>query len=283
MTKRPDLASISALVADVQEQLERLNELGSSADPLDVELFEATVQFLSANVTVYRKAFVAVEDRTEVEPELVMELDAVVQAAPVREPEAIVHAAPVSEPEVISPAEPVSVPDPDPIENHPTEQWTPPIEWEPESSSVEYTQEEDYVVADEGDAPMEDVADEETAEELDDFPTRPLSINEILANQLRSGAYGEPKPSASKLNEQNRITNLKTAISLNDKLLFIKDLFNGYSLAYSEAIELLNRYSSFDEADVFLKSHYAMKNQWESKADTVDKFYNILKRRFPHS
>ncbi|UOE50402.1 hypothetical protein MTO98_04855 [Mucilaginibacter sp. SMC90] len=77
------------------------------------------------------------------------------------------------------------------------------------------------------------------------------------------------------------VTDLKSAINLNDKLLYIKDLFNGYSLAYSEAIEIVNRFNTFEEAERFLKTNYVVKNNWESKASTADKFYALLRRRYP--
>ncbi|GAA3975688.1 hypothetical protein [Mucilaginibacter dorajii] len=77
------------------------------------------------------------------------------------------------------------------------------------------------------------------------------------------------------------ITDLKSAINLNDKLLYIKDLFNGYSLAYSEAIEIVNRFNTFEEAERFLKTNYVAKNNWESKPATTEKFYTLLKRRYP--
>ena len=73
---------------------------------------------------------------------------------------------------------------------------------------------------------------------------------------------------------------LKSLINLNDKLLFVKDLFNGYSLAYSEAIELLNRFANFEEADKFLQQNYARKNNWADKQSSADKFYEVLNRRF---
>jgi hypothetical protein len=77
------------------------------------------------------------------------------------------------------------------------------------------------------------------------------------------------------------ITDLKSAINLNDKLLYIKDLFNGYSLAYSEAIEIVNRFNTFEEAERFLKTNYVAKNNWDSKPATTEKFYTLLKRRYP--
>ncbi len=76
------------------------------------------------------------------------------------------------------------------------------------------------------------------------------------------------------------IKDLKSAISLNQKLLFIKELFNGYNLAYSEAIELLNRFDSMEVADTFLKNNYAGKNNWQAKQPIVDQLYEILSKKY---
>ena len=111
--------------------------------------------------------------------------------------------------------------------------------------------------------------------------TRPLTLNEILQQQRKAGLAGASHTgSLSGGVEKEKIVDLKSSISLNDKLLFIKDLFNGYSLAYSEAIELLNRYSTFSEADAFLQTNYALKNNWADKPQTVDKLYAILRKKF---
>jgi hypothetical protein len=99
----------------------------------------------------------------------------------------------------------------------------------------------------------------------------------LTINQRMSAQYGQQ--TQSPLNTQ-KINDLKSAITLNDKLMFVKDLFNGYSLAYSEAIEILNRFNNFDEAERFLKSNYYTKNNWENKPGTVEKFYDLLRRRF---
>lgn len=83
-------------------------------------------------------------------------------------------------------------------------------------------------------------------------------------------------------NEQIKapIQDLKQGINLNEKLLFIKDLFSGYNMAYSEAIDLVNRMNSFEAADSFLQKNYAVKNNWAAKQATVDQFYELLNRRF---
>ena len=107
---------------------------------------------------------------------------------------------------------------------------------------------------------------EETKDEV-------LTINQRMSAQLnKGGVIDEPVAQP--------VSDLKHAISLNDKLLYIKDLFNGYSLSYSEAIEILNRLGSFEDAERFLTKNYVVKNNWESKADTTAKFYAVLKRRY---
>ena len=76
------------------------------------------------------------------------------------------------------------------------------------------------------------------------------------------------------------IADLKQAINLNEKLLFIKDLFSGYNMAYSEAIDIVNKMPNFESADSFLQNNYAIKNNWAGKQNTVDQFYELLNRRF---
>ncbi|TAH03663.1 MAG: hypothetical protein EAZ15_02500 [Sphingobacteriales bacterium] len=99
------------------------------------------------------------------------------------------------------------------------------------------------------------------------------TLNEFLSNQ------NNVQNISSRLG--NLATNdLKSAISLNDKMIFIKELFQGYNLAYSEAIEILNRFDAFESADNFLQKNYATKNKWVEKQDIVDRFYEILNRRY---
>jgi len=102
-----------------------------------------------------------------------------------------------------------------------------------------------------------------------------LTINQKMSSQLAGKAAARTEQLSIK-----PISDIKLAITLNDKLLYVKDLFNGYNLAYSEAIEILNRFSTFDEAMRFLKTNYITKNNWEGKPATTEKFYALLKRRY---
>ncbi|MFD1165650.1 hypothetical protein ACFQ2C_08550 [Sphingobacterium daejeonense] len=130
--------------------------------------------------------------------------------------------------------------------------------------------------------PEKEVTLNDLAKQAEVKPSRPLTLNELIQQQKKAGMTNANQFNTSQPQDRSgeRIGDLKIAVSLNDKLLFIKDLFNGYSLAYSEAIELLNRFDNFGEADAFLQSNYALKNNWASKPQTVDKLYAILRKKY---
>ena len=109
-----------------------------------------------------------------------------------------------------------------------------------------------------------------TQEPVEDPSYKP-TLNELLAK----GVAGNINATTG-----TAIKDLKQAINLNDKLLYIKELFNGYNLAYAEAIDIANKLPNFEAADNFFQKNYATKNNWPDKQATVDKFYQLLNQRF---
>ncbi len=163
--------------------------------------------------------------------------------------------------------------------------------WEPEKENTEETKEEiaepeqKEVAAETKSAPGNTVQEITQTERTIAVPVEQVQVNpepaaekrtlnEIFSAQKAASQGIESRPAP-------QYTDLKSMISLNDKLLFVKDLFNGYSLAYSEAIDIANKQSGFEAANQFLQSNYAQKNNWADKQQTVDKLYEILNRRFP--
>jgi hypothetical protein len=175
------------------------------------------------------------------------------------------------------------------------------IRQEPETIRHELTpddipgweQEDDEPTSGRSDQPKEEIKEEPPAVPAKEEPVKPItekppveakvedtSEEPLTINQKISAQLNNKVNRATEHMQAQPIADLKQAITLNDKLLYIKDLFNGYNLAYNEAIDILNRFSTLDEADKFLKSNYAVKNNWESKQSTVDKFYALLLRRY---
>lgn len=100
----------------------------------------------------------------------------------------------------------------------------------------------------------------------------PPSRNDLMANRTEQNL-------AAKFS-QEPLQDLKRSISLNEKLVFVKDLFSGYSLAYQEALDQLERLNDFESASNYLNSHYVEQYKWAEKSATAEKFYELLRRRF---
>jgi hypothetical protein len=71
------------------------------------------------------------------------------------------------------------------------------------------------------------------------------------------------------------ITSLRAAIGLNDRFLFIREIFNNNSEKYNAVIEHLDKMEQIQEAVEYLKANLSME-----KNETTMKFVDLLKRRF---
>ena len=76
-----------------------------------------------------------------------------------------------------------------------------------------------------------------------------------------------------------RIENLKSAISINDKFMFINELFDGNLREYNETIESLNGFSNLDQAADFLDL-IRKKNFWDTGSNAFRKLKELVERRF---
>ncbi|WP_353195261.1 hypothetical protein [Parapedobacter defluvii] len=320
-TKQQILEKITVLLQDINHQFEQLADHATASDDLKGDLFEATVNYFAAHVTIYNKLL-----KNDTSQQLESKEETVFTPTIDSERENEIHAEQIEE---VSPAESEieaesEVSDESAGEAD-TEEEVTPIEINAEENETESSEEVLPVDAEDNESADDlntDGSDEEAAGEADDAeseedsgdrseteaaevanevkevvnevtienkevqveperPTRPLSLNERISAQRRGETTTGVHPLLSaQRGETERIADIKSAISLNDKLLFIKDLFNGYSLAYSEAIELLNRYDDFASADAFLQANYAQKNNWADKPVAVDKLYAVLRKRF---
>jgi hypothetical protein len=151
----------------------------------------------------------------------------------------------------------------------------------PQQAAVNLVEQEKLVVNEVIEESKEILIEEEIRPDLEqEAPSRPLTLNEIISQQKKAGVQNRVYEMNSASGNSGQVKDIKSIINLNDKLLFIKDLFNGYSLAYSEAVELLNRCNDYAEADAFLQTNYAVKNRWVEKPQSVEKLYLLIRKRF---
>jgi hypothetical protein len=71
------------------------------------------------------------------------------------------------------------------------------------------------------------------------------------------------------------VANLQTAIGINDRFLFTRELFEGNKDAFAETVRKIDSMSSIHDAAVFLRENF----KWK-KTDTSLKFIELVKRRF---
>ena len=71
------------------------------------------------------------------------------------------------------------------------------------------------------------------------------------------------------------VTNLMNAIGINDRFLYIRELFANESANFEKTVEHLDRLNSFLEAIDFLEKNF----RW-TKNEASLKFMELLKRRF---
>lgn len=104
----------------------------------------------------------------------------------------------------------------------------------------------------------------------DTFSQMQSSLNEQLGSR-------KEEDDVTDLIKTKPITNLSEAIGVNDKFLFIRELFNGNSESYEKAISILDRSVSFADARTVIMSYAG--NNMETEA--VKQFLDLVKRKFP--
>lgn len=98
------------------------------------------------------------------------------------------------------------------------------------------------------------------------------SLNDLLQSQ-------HDEKSLSDKMQQSKIEDLLKAISLNDKFLFIRELFDGKGEDFSNCIQKLNHCANIDEAFETLeimKKHYF----WESTSAAYLSLCDLIRRRY---
>ena len=77
----------------------------------------------------------------------------------------------------------------------------------------------------------------------------------------------------------SKINSLKGAIGLNDRMLFINELFNGDSNAFNETIEKMDQLEN-NEIALRKLSEIAAKENWNKEDASVDEFAHLITRRY---
>lgn len=105
--------------------------------------------------------------------------------------------------------------------------------------------------------------------------------NPSLFPKSTEGAKPSKTMTESRARSLNDSVNKGLNIGLNDRLAFIKHLFEGQSEDYTRVLSQINTMENFEEAARFIngtvKPDY---NQWQDKEEYSERFLNIIEKRF---
>ena len=76
------------------------------------------------------------------------------------------------------------------------------------------------------------------------------------------------------------IRDLRKAIGVNDRFLFINELFRGDEAMYERSIKTINGFSIYPEAEYWIQRELKVKNGWDDSDEMVKQFNQLVKRRF---
>jgi Mor family transcriptional regulator len=128
-----------------------------------------------------------------------------------------------------------------------------------------------------------------TAQNIEEAVIQPQSKQnivvkkEILAEKFQSQsflnealAHFQDVADLSKKLQNQPLKDIFSAINLNDKFLFIKELFANDSALYQSTVEKVNNAGNFNDAVRYLDGNFA----WDFNDQMVQKFLELVRRRF---
>lgn len=117
-------------------------------------------------------------------------------------------------------------------------------------------------------APIQQSQEESSAILADKYQGRRKFRNELIAEQHQKVDM------QSKL--QNKpITDLAKAIGINDKFLFIKELFGGDADLYNQTIKHINQLTDLNEAIIYLHENFS----WDPTNEVTTLFIDLVRRK----
>lgn len=96
---------------------------------------------------------------------------------------------------------------------------------------------------------------------------------------LNDSLKTEKKELASVLTE-GAVRDLKKAIGINDRFVFLHELFRGDETMYERSLKTINNFRIFPEAEYWIERELKVKLGWDEDKEAVKHFRHLVRRRF---
>jgi len=122
---------------------------------------------------------------------------------------------------------------------------------------------------------------------MQDIPTlaqqkNPKELNELigLRDPSLNDKLKESRVEVGHVLTDYPIRDLKKAIDINDRQMFINELFRGDEVMYERSLKTINGFKIYAEAEYWMERELKVKLGWEEHKDTTKHFLQLIKRRF---
>jgi hypothetical protein len=109
-----------------------------------------------------------------------------------------------------------------------------------------------------------------------------MELNDVIVNEAYSinDQLKQREPEVVHGFNETPIRDLKKAIGINDRYLFINELFRGDEIMYERSLKTINGFNIFPEAQYWIERELKLKLGWKDSSIAVEHFDQLVKRRF---
>jgi len=102
----------------------------------------------------------------------------------------------------------------------------------------------------------------------------------VPAEPVAPAMPATPAAATEKKSLNDRLAGGVLKFGLNDRIGFVKDLFDGSQEDFNRVISQLNTLGSLEEANEFIQTHIAGEYRWEEKEETAARFMAAVEQKF---
>lgn len=111
---------------------------------------------------------------------------------------------------------------------------------------------------------------------------KPKELNDVIGSNgssLNDRLKSNVLELKSALND-TPVRDLKKAIGVNDRFVFISQLFRGDEAMYERSLKTINSFRILPEAEYWMERELKVKLGWDETREATKQFYQLVKRRF---
>lgn len=107
-------------------------------------------------------------------------------------------------------------------------------------------------------------------------------INQVVSSDQPSlnDKLKQPKTEVAHKLQDSPVKDLRRAIGINDRFVFLKELFNGDEVMYERSIKTINNFQILQEAEFWINRELKLRLGWNDNKEAVQHFYQLVRRRF---